>query len=167
MEETHQGDLQGADLRFLEVEPVDGRDHLQDLMEDGTGEHHTFQTFIHPDYRVREECELTEETLRHLLSNHRNTVDAIGDLHRSSALLAILPPRHDLEVSWVVVSRVAVTVVDLLTVSLPGCPLLDHQASSLVPRGAVLPLLGLAVVLSVFLLVVAGFFAGHGSPSFA
>jgi len=67
----------------------------------------------------------------------------------------------------VVVLWIPILVVYFLTVSLADKPLLDHQPTSLVPVGTVMTLFRSSVVLTVFLLVVSGFFAGHGSPSFA
>jgi hypothetical protein len=66
-----------------------------------------------------------------------------------------------------VIPWIAVVMVYLHPISLSDPALLDHQAASLVPHGTVAPLFGLSVVLTIFLLVVTGFFAGHGSPSFA
>jgi hypothetical protein len=67
----------------------------------------------------------------------------------------------------VVVPWVAVLMVYFLAIPLADSAFLDHQRSSPVAAGAVLDLLRATVVLTVFLLVVSGFFAGHRSPSLA
>jgi hypothetical protein len=66
-----------------------------------------------------------------------------------------------------VVPRVPIVMIYFLSIAFADLSLLDHHPTSFVPAYPVLDLLWLSVVLTVFLLVVAGFFAGHRSPSFA
>lgn len=66
-----------------------------------------------------------------------------------------------------VVHRISILMVYFLAIAFLHPSSLDHEPTGLVSVRSVSNLLGLSVVLTVFLLVVSGFFAGHDSPSLA
>jgi len=62
--DRHETNLQSPNLRLIEVEAIDLRDHLHDLMKDGTSLYFLFQPCIDCNHRVRKEGELTKLPFR-------------------------------------------------------------------------------------------------------